>query len=744
MYIGEGRCQAPSKEHAWHNTSIHFIAPSTFRASEATFPSYAAKEEWLLLMPHQPSSEPILKRLGFLRKGEETRQVERWDESFGVENAEALTRRLQLAGWMEARVYPSWKKHRRGVELELIVEPGVRWTLDTVVWNTHGSGLSDRIVREVAGIQPGQPFEHTRLQDAQDAIANYAKSIGLFTFHSGYVSFEVDTLDSRKTKRVSVKGRCRPYDLSSASWVGLVNDSLGKAMHPKVRIGEIRWNSAIAGENDRPGGVRREVWEHIVRLEPGQEFKPSNLSASYSGLSALPGIQKVSLAEVLRWDTSNTNSPSIPGRKGTAFMDVDFVVFPKPSHDLGFELDVIRNNTRYGPRMEATLLHRNPRGWGAENAWEVGFGYVAVDPFSSVNREVLLNSGEWNVDWGTTQLGIWPFPLTKFRPSASPFTSVDLGWRREVWPEFTRTQFHAQHAAGFVENPERKSTFQFSPMDISFVNLGNRDSAFVAWLEGQNNPLILARFNNHMTLSSGAAWESGWSSSDWRGRHQIQLSWSGMLAQALAERVGEPLSFDPGSGAWLIAPNVPVVQHQRLLVSLSARNGGEESVRSHWAWNMLFGWANAGQNTPSLPLEQAFVTGGANGVRGWRLRTLGPGNVSALDTALAVRGIGDVRFEVQLERRIPLVDAWNLALFSDAGNVWLHGEEAYGAGKFQWGDLSSFAWSCGLGMRYDLEFFLLRLDGALRMHDPTAAEGERWIGTSGVKGAVHLGLGLPF
>ena len=160
--------------------------------------------------------------------------------------------------------------------------------------------------------------------------------------------------------------------------------------------------------------------------------------------------------------------------------------------------------------------------------------------------------------------------------------------------------------------------------------------------------------------------------------------------------------------------------------------------------HVLFGWANAGRNTPSLPLEQAFFSGGANGVRGWRIRAMGPGNTAFNEFDAGILGVGDVRVDLQYELRHALNKQWQLAGFTDAGNVWLHGEGNDPIETWSWKSLSSWGWGAGLGIRQDLEFFILRLDAALRLHDPTQPESARWIGTSKLRGALHLGLGLPF
>ena len=114
-----------------------------------------------------------------------------------------------------------------------------------------------------------------------------------------------------------------------------------------------------------------------------------------------------------------------------------------------------------------------------------------------------------------------------------------------------------------------------------------------------------------------------------------------------------------------------------------------------------------------------------------------------MEDATGIAGVGDIRLDLQFEQRMRVNDVWQVALFSDMGNVWLHGEEAPEASVWSW-DLRGFGWGAGMGVRMDLEFFLLRLDGGLRIHDPGKAAGQRWLGQGPWKGALHLGLGLPF
>ena len=97
-----------------------------------------------------------------------------------------------------------------------------------------------------------------------------------------------------------------------------------------------------------------------------------------------------------------------------------------------------------------------------------------------------------------------------------------------------------------------------------------------------------------------------------------------------------------------------------------------------------------------------------------------------------------------LEWRSNWTSPWDLAWFVDAGNVWLHGDNAPDVTKWGSTGWSSVAVGSGMGVRYDFEVVVLRLDAGLRVHDPVQEEGRRWLSQGPARGALHLGVGMPF
>lgn len=129
-------------------------------------------------------------------------------------------------------------------------------------------------------------------------------------------------------------------------------------------------------------------------------------------------------------------------------------------------------------------------------------------------------------------------------------------------------------------------------------------------------------------------------------------------------------------------------------------------------------------------------------MRGWQVRTLGPGFNKVDGTFVIPSQTGDLKFELDAEMRFRLF--WKLegALFAEAGNVWRMDALS---GPF----LKSIAADWGAGIRVNLDFILLRLDFGVKMHEPSRPEGSRWIGPSqwfkgGDNHAIHFGVGYPF
>ena len=165
------------------------------------------------------------------------------------------------------------------------------------------------------------------------------------------------------------------------------------------------------------------------------------------------------------------------------------------------------------------------------------------------------------------------------------------------------------------------------------------------------------------------------------------------------------------------------------------------------AVRMALGLAIPYGNSIDIPFEKGFYGGGANGMRAWVLRYLGPGSYQNINPSL--ERVGDVKIETNIEYRFPIFKVFKGAFFWDIGNIWLLSDnETFPGGKFEFNNfISELAMDAGIGLRLDFKYFIFRIDVAQRMMDPARQVGDRWVigkNTNWFKPVYNLGIGYPF
>ncbi len=177
----------------------------------------------------------------------------------------------------------------------------------------------------------------------------------------------------------------------------------------------------------------------------------------------------------------------------------------------------------------------------------------------------------------------------------------------------------------------------------------------------------------------------------------------------------------------------------------------ELSYVKYWQWRkknvvamrLMGGLAIPYGNSTNIPFVEAYYAGGSNDVRAWRAFELGPGSTGGLSEF----NEGNLKLLFNLEARIPVYESHHLGLFVDAGNIWnVFDDIPYEKAKFKgFSSLKDIAIGSGIGYRYDVGIFALRVDLAFKNYDPALPEGKRWIFDYTIKNAtLNLGINYPF
>ena len=155
-------------------------------------------------------------------------------------------------------------------------------------------------------------------------------------------------------------------------------------------------------------------------------------------------------------------------------------------------------------------------------------------------------------------------------------------------------------------------------------------------------------------------------------------------------------------------------------------------------------------NSQVLPFEKRYFSGGPNSVRGWSVRTLGPGNYQGKDgNTNYITHTGDIKLDINLEYRTHLFWKFNGAAFIDAGNIWnIHEYEGQEEGTFRFNRFyKQFAMAYGLGIRFDLDYLIIRFDGGMKAVNPMKTGKDQYPILSprfDRDFAFHFAVGYPF
>lgn len=151
-------------------------------------------------------------------------------------------------------------------------------------------------------------------------------------------------------------------------------------------------------------------------------------------------------------------------------------------------------------------------------------------------------------------------------------------------------------------------------------------------------------------------------------------------------------------------------------------------------------------NATTLPFEKSFYLGGSNSMRAWNYRSLGPGSYYTEEEVENDIRTGDIKLEMNVEYRGTIYKFIKYGIFVDAGNIWLSHKDAdmpnaeFNINRFY----KEIGLGAGVGLRLDFGFFIIRLDAALPIFDPSQPPEKQWIGTEVTNGRKWLNKAINF
>jgi outer membrane protein assembly factor BamA len=293
--------------------------------------------------------------------------------------------------------------------------------------------------------------------------------------------------------------------------------------------------------------------------------------------------------------------------------------------------------------------------------------------------------------------------------------------------------------------PNRRDRFQLDLLDLNYIFMPWISSTFrKEYLDSENSRNAILRYNYEDLFITKIGF--GYSYSNRSVAVKMNVETSGNLL-SLGARVFKTEKDENGHYRLF---NIAFAQYAKADIDLT--RSFQIDPNNQFVLHSGFGIAYPYGNSNVLPFEKRYFSGGANSVRGWSVRSLGPGTYKEKDGRINfINQTGDMKLDLNAEYRTHLF--WKLggALFVDAGNVWtLRDYDIQPGGEFHFEKfLSQLAVSYGLGIRLNFDYFILRFDLGMKAVNPSyKTEGEEHFPIIHPKFtrdyAFHFAVGLPF
>ena len=627
------------------------------------------------------------------------------------ESIENILNHLRYLGYYGSQVENQIRVRHRKVYVTYYVALGRRYTISAVDYDIPSYGTFRQDFDADAahiGIKPGMFLSEKSLEAEAERSSAWFRTQGYYGFNKSYYLFEADTLSADGQARLKMS--IRDYALG---------DTPSSAQeHRKYTIGDVTIS--------RPERlkIRPKVLSNLNILRPGELYNEQRINTTYTRLSSVGMLTGVSV---------NT----MPTEDGKVNCNISL----RNSGLQGFKVNLeasVNSTALIGISPQLTYYHRNLFHGGEQLNLSV-MGNFQFRPRTDVR------STEFSATASIRFPQFIGLPNRIFSGPYIPKTDISLAFNYQDRPEFRRAVISTAFTYNGRLGP--RLFYQLSPIRANMTRLFGIADEFEDLL--LNSYMLASAYldNFDLGISGMLYYTTNTSVVPTVPFYFVRLSLdqSGNFL-SLFDRF-MPINDYGERTIW----NAPYARYIRgeLQLGRTFRFGNQDKQSLAMRLLVGAGYAYGNSEYMGLPYDKMFYAGGAMSMRGWQARTLGPGNDTRLAQVFVIPSqVGDMKLEANLEYRFPLF--WKLegALFVDAGNIWGLTENESDEARFSFSNLGeSIGLDWGLGIRLNLTFLLLRVDGGLRVHDPGRAAGDRWLGPDRwFQGnyAIHFGVGYPF
>lgn len=629
-----------------------------------------------------------------------------------------------------------------------LVNAGTPYTLGKIDYLIDDQTIESLVKSDIANsnLHSGDLYKTDELDKERDRITSFLKNKGYYSFVKSYISYTADS--SAGNHKVDIKLKLgNPVERVS----GFVDSTVTKK-HVRYKINNI----FVTGDYS----IRRQAnlledtlyFDNIHYISENQfQFRPRAIKPSilvkrgdlYSRNAAENTYRRISETRAFKFINVQFKPTAADS---TDLLDCEIQLSPKPRH--GFTVQTQGTNTAGNLGVALNFIYQN-------NNLLKGLELFEVRLNGALEVQQIVNDVEGEnetiqefLPFNTVMFGpeislqIPKVPrIVNFLGTRSSSTQIITSYNFQQRPDYKREIFNAIY--GFTAKPNTRVTNIFNPIEVNFVSV-DLGSSFEQLLDQSNNLFLK---NSYQSQFIAAMRYSYIINTQRVGQSRNFFFFQGNVeSSGLLMNLSRNLYPNPGmENDKFVVFGVPYSQYVKFDTDLRYYRyiGKSSSV----AMRSLVGLGIPYNNSTVMPFAKSFFAGGANGLRGWIARSLGPGGYFS-DDGVRLDQIGDIKLEWNIEYRFPIYKFFESAVFADAGNIWLRQEDVNRPlANFRFYRFyKEIAADVGIGFRFNFDFFIIRVDAAHPIREPGFIESERWsfnrLGFNRLN--FNLGIGYPF
>ena len=639
-----------------------------------------------------------------------------YDSMRTVQSCNDLRAELRNEGYLGAEVKVTPRRKGKKIDLTYTLRPGDAYYINNVEYDIRDSVIAKLLRMDDPTnrrLKAGMKFNVDNLDKERKRITDIVVNKGYYRFHKEFITYRADTVAG--SKNIDVTLTLNLYR----------TNHIADTLHTYYTIRNVTYTSGDT--EDAVIHLRPKVMSNNTFIERNDLYSNKDLQKTYNHFGRLQAVKY-----------TNISFRDVPGYD---MLDCDIQISTNKPSTISFQPEGTNTAGDFGAAATLTYQNRNLFRGSEVFSVELRGAYEAIKGLEGYANE---NFEEYSVE---TRLMfprfIAPFLSRGFRRRTTATSEVSLLYDLQNRPEYHRRVLSLAWRYKW-NDANHHDKYQIDLLDLNYVFMPWISQKFREdYLDNANSRNAILRYNYEdlfiMKFGFGFSYNNGLYAI------KTNVETAGNLLNASAGI----LNFSKNELGMYKLFNIAFAQYVKgdIDYTHNIRFDYNNALVVHFGLGIAYPYGNSN----ILPFEKRYFSGGANSVRGWSVRGLGPGKYIGKDGNIDfINQTGDMKVDINMEYRAHLFWKLNGALFVDAGNIWtLRSYEEQPGGLFKFRNfLKELAVSYGWGIRFNFDYFILRFDFGMKAIDPAYDDKRNHYPLLHPRLSrdltFHFAVGLPF